>query len=173
MQTPAIVPIPHVGGPIMQPIPGKPVLIGGMPAAGGSSMCMCVGPPDMILPEIPARTVRVSGIALARMGDSTVHGGTIVIGCPTVMVQAGAISPSAIAGMAADAAAAGAEVAAEATAVMDEIQDANDRINELLEADDLSEAQQQELADLNEQYDQSIEDTGVNDDDFEDWTEES
>jgi uncharacterized Zn-binding protein involved in type VI secretion len=44
MQTPAVVPIPHVGGPILGP--GVPnVLIEGMPAAVVGDMCICVGPP--------------------------------------------------------------------------------------------------------------------------------
>lgn len=160
MQTPAVVPIPHVGGPIMQPLMGSgPVLIGGMPAAGATSMCMCVGPPDMILPEIPGRTVRIGVLGLARMGDQTIHGGTIVIGCPTVLVQAGAIDPSAIAGMAADAAAAAGDAIAEVDAVMEEINEASDRISELEEMGNLSEAQQNELDDLNEQYDEVITDT--------------
>src|SRR4051812_46716924 len=42
MQTPAVVPIPHVGGPIMGP--GVPtVLIEGMPAAVVGDVCICVG----------------------------------------------------------------------------------------------------------------------------------
>jgi len=49
MQTPAPVPVPHVGGPILPP--GVPtVLIGGLPAACVGDMCVCVGPPDSILP---------------------------------------------------------------------------------------------------------------------------
>ena len=52
MQTPAPVPIPHVGGPIVMP---------------------------------SAPTVLI-GKTAARMGDSTAHGGTIVMGCPTVLI---------------------------------------------------------------------------------------
>lgn len=49
MQTPAVVPIPHVGGPILPP--GCPtVLIGGLPAACVGDMATCVGPPATILP---------------------------------------------------------------------------------------------------------------------------
>ena len=60
MQTPAFPsPIPHVGGPVVGP--GVPnVLIGKMPAAVVGDMCVCVGPPDT--------------------------GGSIAIGCPTVMI---------------------------------------------------------------------------------------
>jgi uncharacterized Zn-binding protein involved in type VI secretion len=48
MQTPALPPIPHVGGPILGP--GSPtVLIGGMPAARMGDTAVCVGPPDSIV----------------------------------------------------------------------------------------------------------------------------
>jgi uncharacterized Zn-binding protein involved in type VI secretion len=83
MQTPAVVPIPHVGGPIMGP--GVPnVLIGGMPAAVVGDMAVCVGPPDVIVKG--SATVMISGRPAARMGDMTAHGGTIVVGFPTVMI---------------------------------------------------------------------------------------
>ncbi len=83
MQTPAPVPIPHVGGPITMPS-APTVLIGGMPAAGMGSMCVCVGPPDSIIKG--SATVMIGGKPAARMGDSTAHGGTIVLGCPTVLI---------------------------------------------------------------------------------------
>jgi len=83
MQTPAVVPIPHVGGPIVGP--GVPnVLIGGMPAAVVGDMAVCVGPPDVIVKG--SMTVLISGRPAARMGDMTAHGGTIVVGFPTVMI---------------------------------------------------------------------------------------
>ena len=47
MLTPAVPPIPHVGGPILIGIPT--VLIGNMPAATLGSQCMCVGPPDVVI----------------------------------------------------------------------------------------------------------------------------
>jgi uncharacterized Zn-binding protein involved in type VI secretion len=31
-------------------------------------------------------TVLIGGMPAARMGDPTVHGGSIVLGCPTVMI---------------------------------------------------------------------------------------
>ena len=75
--------VPHVGGPVMGP--GVPtVLIGGMPAAVMGDMCTCVGPPDSII--LGSATVLVGGKPAARMGDMTAHGGTIVIGCPTVLI---------------------------------------------------------------------------------------
>ncbi len=48
MQSPAVPPIPHVGGPIMPP-GGITVLIGNMPAARMGDMATCVGPPDSII----------------------------------------------------------------------------------------------------------------------------
>lgn len=72
--------VPHVGGPILV---GKPtVLIGMMPAATLSSTCVCVGPPDVV---IATSTVMVMNMPLARLGDSTAHGGTVILGCFTVL----------------------------------------------------------------------------------------
>jgi uncharacterized Zn-binding protein involved in type VI secretion len=83
MQTPAVVPIPHVGGPIVGP--GAPtVLIGGLPAAGIGDMCICVGPPDVIAQG--STMVMIGGKPAARMGDMTAHGGAIILGCFTVMI---------------------------------------------------------------------------------------
>src|SRR5580704_1074793 len=83
MVTPGLPPIPHVGGPVTGP--GCPtVLIGGMPAAVMGDMCVCVGPPDTII--LGSTGVFFGGKPAARMGDSTAHGGTIVLGCPTVLV---------------------------------------------------------------------------------------
>jgi uncharacterized Zn-binding protein involved in type VI secretion len=84
MQTPAFpVPIPHVGGPIIGP--GVPtVLIGMLPAAVVSDSCVCVGPPDSI--AMGSTTVMIGGKPAARMGDTCAHGGSIAIGCPTVMI---------------------------------------------------------------------------------------
>ena len=48
MVTPAVPPIPHVGGPALPP-GAVTVLIGGMPAANVGTMCVCVGPPDVIV----------------------------------------------------------------------------------------------------------------------------
>jgi uncharacterized Zn-binding protein involved in type VI secretion len=77
-------PCPHVGGPILPP--GVPtVLVGGLPAApapGNMIVCCCV-------PDTTAKgsaTVLVGKRMWARLGDTTSHGGTIVQGCPTVLV---------------------------------------------------------------------------------------
>jgi len=75
--------VPHVGGPIAGP--GVPtVLIAKMPAAVVGDMCTCVGPPDSIVKG--SATVMIGGKPAARMGDTTAHGGSIVLGAPTVMI---------------------------------------------------------------------------------------
>jgi uncharacterized Zn-binding protein involved in type VI secretion len=75
-------PVPHVGGPISLGAPT--VLIGGMPAARVGDMCVCVGPPDTIAKG--SGTVMICSMPAARLGDMTAHGGSIVVGCPTVMI---------------------------------------------------------------------------------------
>lgn len=75
--------VPHVGGPILPP--GCPtVLIGGLPAACLGDMLTCVGPPDSIV--MGSVTVMIGGKPAARMGDMTAHGGSIVLGCFTVLI---------------------------------------------------------------------------------------
>lgn len=83
MQTPGLPPIPHVGGPIVGPCVPT-VLIGNLPAAVMGDSCICVGPPDSIIKG--SSTVMIGGKPAARMGDSCAHGGSIVIGCPTVII---------------------------------------------------------------------------------------
>lgn len=75
--------VPHVGGPIA--LGAITVLIGGMPAARMGDMAICVGPPDTII--LGSFKVLVQGKPLARLGDATAHGGTIVLGCFTVLVN--------------------------------------------------------------------------------------
>ncbi|MBN9382181.1 MAG: PAAR domain-containing protein [Chitinophagaceae bacterium] len=83
MVTPGLPPIPHVGGPVIGP--GVPtVLIGNMPAAVLGDTAVCTGPPDVI--QKGSATVTIGGKPAARMGDMTAHGGTISIGCPTVLI---------------------------------------------------------------------------------------
>jgi uncharacterized Zn-binding protein involved in type VI secretion len=59
-------------------------MIGFMPAARVGDMALCVGPPDSIAMGSP--TVLIGNMMAARMGDPTIHGGTITLGCPTVMI---------------------------------------------------------------------------------------
>ncbi|HEY9226366.1 MAG TPA: PAAR domain-containing protein, partial [Gemmatimonadaceae bacterium] len=83
MVTPGVPPIPHVGGPILPP--GVPtVLIGKMPAATATGMCVCVGPPDVI--AMGSTTVLINKMPAAKLGSTCGHGGTIVVGFPTVLI---------------------------------------------------------------------------------------
>ncbi len=83
MVTPAVPPVPHVGGPVTGP--GCPtVLIGKLPAARVGDLLVCVGPPDTIV--VGSATVFIGGMPAARVGDSTAHGGSIVLGDFTVMI---------------------------------------------------------------------------------------
>jgi uncharacterized Zn-binding protein involved in type VI secretion len=83
MVTPGVPPVPHVGGPVLPP-GAVTVLIGGMPAARVADMCVCVGPPDVI--ALGSFKVLISNMPAARMGDMTAHGGSIVVGLPTVLI---------------------------------------------------------------------------------------
>lgn len=83
MVTPGVPPIPHAGGPVTGP--GVPnVLIGNLPAAVVGDMATCVGPPDTIVQG--SATVIIGGRYAARAGDPTAHGGSIVMGCPDVLI---------------------------------------------------------------------------------------
>lgn len=75
--------VPHVGGPVLPP-GATTVLIGGMPAACVGDMLTCTGPPDTI--AAGSSSVLICGKPAARMGDSTTHGGSIIAGCPTVII---------------------------------------------------------------------------------------
>ena len=83
MATPGLPPIPHVGGPIIGPCVAT-VLICKLPAAVVGDNCVCVGPPDSIVKG--SATVMIAGKPAARIGDTTAHGGSIVMGCPTVII---------------------------------------------------------------------------------------
>jgi uncharacterized Zn-binding protein involved in type VI secretion len=61
------------------------VLIGGLPAARVGDMCTCAGPPDSIVAG--STKVMIAGKPAARVGDKTAHGGVIVAGLPTVMIN--------------------------------------------------------------------------------------
>jgi len=74
--------VPHVGGPIA--LGCFTVLTGMLPQARATDLAVCVGPPDAIAKG--SVTVLVQGLMAARMGDPTVHGGTIVLGLPTVII---------------------------------------------------------------------------------------
>ena len=57
-------PVPHVGGPIVSP-GGPTVLIGKLPSATLGSMCVCVGPPDVV--AMGSATVMICKKPAARM----------------------------------------------------------------------------------------------------------
>lgn len=74
--------VPHVGGPIAK---GQPnVLIGMLPAARVTDIAVCVGPPDII--AMGSFKTLIGMMPAARLGDTTAHGGKIVLGCFTVFV---------------------------------------------------------------------------------------
>jgi uncharacterized Zn-binding protein involved in type VI secretion len=83
MQTPATPPVPHVGGVILPP-GCITVLLVNQPAARTTDRATCVGPPDVIVKG--SATVLIQNLPAARMGDQTAHGGTIVMGAPTVLI---------------------------------------------------------------------------------------
>lgn len=75
-------PVPHVGGPISKG--SATVMIGYLPAARVSDMCICTGPPDVIAKG--SSSVMIEYMPAARVTDQTVHGGAIVSGCPQVVI---------------------------------------------------------------------------------------
>ncbi|VAX01200.1 hypothetical protein MNBD_GAMMA22-3082 [hydrothermal vent metagenome] len=75
--------VPHVGGPALPPGEST-VLIAGMPALRLGDMLTCSGPPDTVI--MGSASVLIGGMPAARMGDSCAHGGSIIIGCPTVLI---------------------------------------------------------------------------------------
>lgn len=94
MQTPAVVPIPHVGGPLIGP--GAPtVLAGGVPISVLGDTAVCFGPPDVMV--LAAFSVLAEGKPVVRICDTSAHGGVTLIGLPTVLVgdSGGSGSPQA------------------------------------------------------------------------------
>lgn len=152
--TPGVPPIPHVGGPILPP--GKPtVLIGGLPAATITSMCTCVGPPDVIVKG--SMGVLIMSMPAARIGDTTAHGGTIISGCFNVLIgeigmpnpgaALAAVDMGALADMASSAAAATADAAASAVDAASGIADSIDNLQDEIDAMIDGDATAQEIAD--------------------------
>ncbi len=74
--------VPHVGGPIVLGSPD--VLTGSLAQARVTDTLTCVGPPDAI--AIGSTTVFVNGLAAARFGDATLHGGVITLGLSTCLI---------------------------------------------------------------------------------------
>lgn len=82
MLTPAVPPIPHVGGP--QVLGSPTVLISFMPAGTMSSQEICVGPPDADV--LGSATCLISSKPADRLGDTSSHGGALILGAPTVLI---------------------------------------------------------------------------------------
>lgn len=81
---PMVTPPPHGGGPILG-LCASTVKIGGLPAARVTDFATCLlGPPDSII--MGSSSVNICGLAAARVGDPTAHGGVITIGCDTVKI---------------------------------------------------------------------------------------
>ncbi len=86
MLNPGTPPPPHVGGPVSGP--GAPtVLAGGKSVAVMGDMCVCMGPPDVIVQG--EGTVLAEGKPVATVGSMTAHGGAITAGEPTILVGTG------------------------------------------------------------------------------------
>ncbi len=77
-----IVPIPHVCGPVIAT--AATVLMSGPPAAVIGDMAVCIGPPDSV--ALACFTVLSQNKPTACMGDMSGHGGSIVLGIPTILV---------------------------------------------------------------------------------------
>jgi uncharacterized Zn-binding protein involved in type VI secretion len=60
------------------------VLIGSLPAAVVGDIATCVGPPDSLIKG--SATVIIGGRPSVRVGDTTAHGGAVVLGLPTVII---------------------------------------------------------------------------------------
>jgi uncharacterized Zn-binding protein involved in type VI secretion len=75
--------VPHVGGPVLPP-GALTVLIAAMPAATLGTMATCMGPPDAII--MGNMTVLAMKKPIAHMSSSCMHGGIVILGCPTVIV---------------------------------------------------------------------------------------
>lgn len=75
---------PHVGGPVSGP--GNPgILIDGMPVSVMGDMCVCTGPPDVIVTGCPG--VLADGVPIVTETCMTAHGGMVTSGVTGVTVS--------------------------------------------------------------------------------------
>ena len=92
-------PVPHVGGPISGPC-APTVLIGGLLAARVTDMCVCVGPPDVIVKgsgtviTMAPLTIDMQNAMFAELADiiaarteAAREAGTLDIGVETILAQ--------------------------------------------------------------------------------------
>lgn len=83
MITPGTPPVPHVGGAILSP--GVPTVITvGLIQSHVTDLCICVGPSDAVNQGSPS--VIIGGLPATRITSTTVHGGKVVQGAPTVLI---------------------------------------------------------------------------------------
>lgn len=83
--------VPHVGGPISGP--GTPnILINNKPASIMGDMCVCVGPPDVVVQG--EASIFFNGTPVVCIGHLTAHGGAITSGEANVIASTAAPSPS-------------------------------------------------------------------------------
>ncbi|OBQ57324.1 PAAR domain-containing protein [Tamlana sp. s12] len=81
---------PHVGGPVIK---GEVnVLFNSKPAATLGSLCTCVGGPDTIISGNPS--VLINGKPMACVGDSSAHGGIVVMGEANILIGSSVVEPS-------------------------------------------------------------------------------
>ncbi len=85
--------VPHVGGPLTGP-GATNILINNKPAAIMGDICLCAGPPDMIVQG--TTSVLFNGVPVACIGDMTAHGGIITTGEANVTISTATPTPSAI-----------------------------------------------------------------------------
>jgi len=83
MVTPALVPVPHIGGMVTMGAPT--VFTGALPQARVTDTCPCApAVPNTI--ALGSMTVFVTNLPAARIGDMTAHGGALLTGLPTVII---------------------------------------------------------------------------------------
>lgn len=84
--------VPHVGGPVSQGV--ATVLANGKPVATVGSMCVCVGPPDVIIGG--ESNVLINGMPVATVNSPSAHGGIITVGESNILINTGAGAPSSL-----------------------------------------------------------------------------
>jgi len=76
-------PKPHIGGPVTDA--GQSLVrFNGIPVAVEGGTCLCTGLPGPDGLSRGSSLVRINGKAVMRIGDSTAHGGKMVVGVPTL-----------------------------------------------------------------------------------------
>lgn len=76
-------PKPHVGGPVTGAGQSH-VKFNGIPLAVEGGQCLCTGMPGPDKMNKGSSQVKINGKGVMRIGDSTAHGGKLVMGIPTL-----------------------------------------------------------------------------------------